>query len=99
MWSAAHYFRRSRAILANDPWMNSPLIMLRPARPDRWSYLDPGDANKALMSGKVSETDTGELDFVVQTGPRDFEIDKLMHRYGWSDGGQADALLRIYRRP
>jgi hypothetical protein len=52
MWSAAHYFRRSRAILANDPWMNSPLIMLAPVRADRWSYLDPGDAGKALMAGR-----------------------------------------------
>jgi hypothetical protein len=99
MWSAVHYFRRSRAILANDPWMNAPLIMLAPARADRWSYLDPGDAGKALMSGQVSGTDTGHLDFVVQMGPPDSEIDGLMHRYGWSDSGPPGDLLRIYRRP
>jgi hypothetical protein len=99
MWSAAHYFRRSRAILANDPWMNSPLIMLAPVRADRWSYLDPGDAGKALIGGKVSGEDTRDLDFVVQMGPPDSGIDGLMHRYGWSDTGRPNALLRIYRRP
>ena len=99
MWSAVHYFRRSQAILANDPWMNSPLIMLQPVRPDRWSYLDPDDANEALISGTVSGTDTGDLDFVVQTGPPDFKIDGFMHRYGWNDAGRPDAWWRIYRRP
>jgi hypothetical protein len=99
MWSAVHYFRRSQAILANDPWMNSPLIMLAPARADRWSYLDPGDASKALMSGKVSEADTGDLDFVVQMGPPDSGIDGLMHRYGWSDAGRPNGWVRVYRRP
>ena len=99
MWSAVHYFRRSQAILANDPWMNSPLIMLAPARPDRWSYLDPGDAGKALLSGKVSEADTGDLDFVLQMGPPDSGIDAFMHRYGWSDTGGLNGWLQIYRRP
>jgi hypothetical protein len=99
MWSAVHYFRRSRAILANDPWMNSPLIMLAPVRADRWSYLDPGDAGKALIGGKVSGEDTRDLDFVVQIGPPDSEIDGLMHRYGWNDTGPPNGFLRIYRRP
>ena len=99
MWSAVHYFRRSRAILANDPWMNSPLIMLAPVRADRWSYLDPLDAGKALMGGQVSGEDTRDLDFVVQMGPPDSDFDGLMHRYGWSDTGPPSAFLRIYRRP
>jgi len=99
MWSAVHYFRQSRAILANDPWMNSPLLMLEPVRPGRWSYLDPGDANAALTSGTVSGSDIGDLDFIVQMGPPNFEIDGYMHRHGWSDTVRPNGLLRIYRRP
>jgi hypothetical protein len=94
-----HYFRQSRAILANDPWMNSPLLMLEPVRPGRWSYLDPGDANAALTSGTVSGSDIGDLDFIVQMGPPNFEIDGYMHRHGWSDTVRPNGLLRIYRRP
>ena len=99
MWSAVHYFRRSRAILANHPWMNSPLIVLAPVRPNRWSYLDPGDANAALTSGTVSQSDTRDLDFVVQMGPPDLEIDGYMHRNGWSEIARPNRLVRLYRRP
>ena len=51
------------------------------------------------MSGKVSEADTGDLDFVVQMGPPDSGIDGLMHRYGWSDAGRPNGWVRVYRRP
>lgn len=71
MWSAVHYFRRSHAILANDPWMNMPQIMLRPARPNRWSYLDPDDAEAPFLGSAAAGTSAQDLDFVVRMGPPD----------------------------
>ena len=71
MWSAVHYFRRSRAILANDPWMDMPQIMLRPVRPNRWSYLDPDDAEAPFLRSAAGGTSAQDLDFVVHVGPPD----------------------------
>ena len=96
MWSGAHYFRRSRAILANDPWMNLPIIMLRPVHPTQWSYLDPDDASPVLIAAIAGGTAAGNPAFVVQEGPSDFEIDGLMKRKGWNDFGSSQ-FLRMYR--
>ena len=93
LWSGVHVFRRSRAILANDPWMDEPILMLRPARPDRWSYLDPDAARQELAAG----SSTGP-DFVVQAGLPDFDLDGAMNRSGWSDSGQSSRFIRVYRR-
>jgi hypothetical protein len=93
MWSGVHLFRRSRAILANDPWMNGSILMLRPARPDRWSYLDPDAARQEL----AASADSGP-DFVVQAGMPDFDLDQAMNRSGWSDSGQTSRFIRVYRR-
>jgi hypothetical protein len=98
MWSGAHYFRRSRAILANEPWMDLPMIMLRPAHPTQWSFLDPDDASPVLITGMIGGKATQNLDFVVQEGPYDFEIDGAMHRMGWIDFGSSSEFLRMFRR-
>ena len=76
MWSAVHYFRRSRAILANDPWMDMPQILLRPARPNRWSYLDPDDAEAPFLRSAAAGTSAQDLDFVVRMGPP-LTVDRL----------------------
>jgi hypothetical protein len=98
MWSAVHYFRRSQAFLANDPWMDLPLIMLRPAHATRWSYLDPDDAYGPFIRSIVDGTSAGDFDFVVQMGSPDFEVDSLMRRSGWKCDSPASSLLRICRR-
>lgn len=78
MWSAVHYFRRSRAILANDPWMDMPQIMLRPMQPNRWSYLDPDDAAAPFLRSAAGGISWRDLDFVVRMAPGgDFTIDRL----------------------
>jgi hypothetical protein len=97
MWSGAHYFRRSRAILENQPWMDLPIIMLRPIRPAKWSYLNPDDASPVLIAAMAGGKAAQNPDFVVQEGPPDFEIDGLMHRMGWIDFGSSSRFLRMYR--
>ena len=99
MWSGAHYFLRSRAILANEPWMDLPIIMLRPTHPDDWSYLDPDDARERLVDRIAGGGTFKGLDFVVQTGPADVDIHNLMARSGWSHTGDADDAIRVYRPP
>jgi hypothetical protein len=94
LWSGVHYFRRSGAILANAPWMEMPVMMLRPAHPDRWSYRDPDAARQQLAAA----TGDGQPDFVLQAGRVDWEIDGWMTRAGWSDFGQSNRFIRIYRR-
>jgi hypothetical protein len=93
VWSGVHYFRRSQAILANDPWMDEPILMLRPARPDRWSYLDPDAARQKLVADLAAGPD-----FVVQAGLPDVDLDLLMNRSGWTDFGQSSRFIRVYRR-
>jgi hypothetical protein len=97
MWAGAHFFRRSSAILLNAPWMDQPLIMLRPAHPDRWSYLDPDYASQALIGGRRGGTPVPNPDIVVEDGAPDAEIDGLLNRMGWRDSG-GNSFLRIFRR-
>lgn len=96
MWGGATFFRRSRAILANAPWMDQPLIMLRPVHPDRWSYLDPDNATQVLITGVLGGA-ARNPDFVVEEGPPDSEIDGLLNRQGWIESA-GNPFLRIYRR-
>jgi hypothetical protein len=93
LWSGVHYFRRSRAILANEPWMEMLVMMLRPAHPDRWSYRDPDAARQELEAA----TGNGQPDFVLQAGRVDWEIDSWMTRSGWSDIGSSNRFIRVYR--
>jgi hypothetical protein len=97
MWSGAHYCRRSRAILGNEPWMTLPLIMLRPVHPSRWDNLDPKDAGRALARDLLGGVAFRRPDFVVQSGLPDSEIDGLLNRQGWSASGDGSRFLRIYR--
>jgi hypothetical protein len=97
MWSGAHYCQRSGALLANEPWMDLPIIMLRPVHPTEWSYLDPDDASPVLINSVAGGKADRKPDFVVQEGPFDFEIDGLLHRMGWSDFGSRSPFLRLYR--
>jgi hypothetical protein len=98
MWCGVEYFRRSHAILANDPWMELPLIMLEPTHPNRWSFHDPDAEFGPFVISAAEGTAARDLDFVVQMGSSDFEIDRLLHLSGWTIPGGSD-LLQIYRRP
>jgi hypothetical protein len=96
LWSEVHYFRRSQAILANQPWMEMPIILLRPTHPDRWSYHDPDAARQEFETSMRSELPGP--DFVVQAGLPDLEIDRFMQRSGWSESGQPNPSIKVYRR-
>ena len=98
LWSGVRYFRESRAILANEPWMEMPILMLRPAYPDRWSYHDPDFARQELETDIATGLPTRCPDFIVQAGPVDLDVERLLTRSGWSQSAET-AYLRLYRRP
>lgn len=98
LWSGAHYFRESRAILANEPWMEMPILMLRPAQPDRWSYHDPDFARQELEMDIATGLPARCPDFILQAGGMDVAVDRLLKRFGWSPAGEAGR-LPLYRRP
>jgi hypothetical protein len=50
-WSAAHWFRRSQAILTNAVWMDLPMIMLRPKETYPWTYSDDLEAPERVLAG------------------------------------------------
>ena len=98
LWSGVPYFRRSRAILGNEPWMDEPVMMLRPAHPDRWSYRDPDSARQALEAATAEAPPIQSPDFVVQAGQIDWELDGILKSWGWSDSEPAGPAIRVYRR-
>jgi hypothetical protein len=99
MWSGAHYFRRSQAILANAPWMDLPILMIRPAHPNRWSYLDPDRAWQSMLDGMMDAGAVPDLDFVVREGSPDVLIDGVLTRMGWRNSTVRGEYLRIYAHP
>jgi hypothetical protein len=98
LWGGAHYFRRSRAILANAPWMDLPIIMIRPAHPDRWSDLQPYPAAQSLLVASSGGGAVPELSFVVRGGPSGALTDAVISGLGWSPLTRPGGLLRIYSR-
>lgn len=98
LWGGAHYFRRSRAILANAPWMDLPIIMIRPAHPDRWSDLQPYPAGQSLLVASSGGGAVPELSFVVRGGPSGALTDAVISGLGWSPLTRPGGLLRIYSR-
>jgi hypothetical protein len=99
LWSGVHYFRESRAILANEPWMEMPILMLRPVHPDRWSYHDPDFARQELETDIAIGLPASCPDFIVQAGPVELDVERLLRRSGWSQTGGTSGSLRLYRRP
>ena len=98
MWGGVHYFRRSRAILANTPWMDQTHILLRPVHPDRWSFLDPDEEGGPLSKAWDAEPQVLGLDFMVQAGLYDQELDHAIGRTGLRPFSDRSEFLRLYRR-
>jgi hypothetical protein len=97
-WSGVHYLRRSQAILANAPWMNLPILMMRPVHPDRWAYQDPTSASRELVARMRSGLAVPDLDYVVEDGEPDIVVDAAMHAAGWSTVSTESESVNIYRR-
>jgi len=93
-WAGVHYFRRSRAILANNPWMSNAYLIIRPRDPDSWSFLEPEQASRYLAAA-ARET---KFDFVVQNEPFDPAMDAILSRQKFlpvsADGGRLRILAR-----
>ncbi len=98
LWGGAHYFRRSKAILANAPWMDLPIIMIRPAHPDRWSELQPYPAGQLLLGALSGGGAVPELSFVVREGASGAVTDAVINGLGWSPLTRPGGSLRIYSR-
>jgi hypothetical protein len=58
-WSAGHYFARSHALLVNNPWMNLPIMALRPTAASESDTTDPEGMAQMLGQQKVP------LDFAI----------------------------------
>ena len=97
-WSGAHYFRRSQAILLNAPWMNLPILLIRPLHPSRWNSLDPPSAALAFTTGIARGGTAPELDFLVGERAPDSDIERALAGHGWIRAPGGGDLLRIYRR-
>jgi hypothetical protein len=93
-WAGVHYFRRSQAILANNPWMSNAYLIIRPRDPDGWSFLEPEQASRFLAAA-ATET---EFDFVVQNEPYDAGMDAILARQGFLPAAADAGSLRILAR-
>ncbi|MGD0577491.1 MAG: hypothetical protein ABSC08_01055 [Bryobacteraceae bacterium] len=96
LWGGAHYFRRSGAILANAPWMDLPIVMLRPAHPNRWSYLNPYSAGLSLSRALTAGGAPSDLSFVVRDGPSSAAAEALLSGPGWSPLTRTSGAFCIY---
>jgi len=97
-WGGAHYARRSRAILANAPWMGQTHIMIRPAHPDRWSDLGPYPAAQSLASALSAGATAPDLSFVVWQGPPGALSQAVVRGLGWSPLIRKGGAFAIYAR-
>jgi hypothetical protein len=98
LWSGVHYFRRSKAILANMPWTNLPIIMIRPVPPDRWSYLDPSPAGSSFWAALNERDPVPELSFLVVDGSSDLVMEDVMTGAHWVPLPQSSSEIRIFAR-
>ena len=98
-WSGAHYFRRSIAILANEPWMDLPIIMIRPEHPDRWSYLDPNPAAQTLGRAIQAGDRVTELSLILREGKPVAAESAVMRGANFSPLRQDDTVQIYERRP
>jgi len=98
LWSGAHYFRRSKAILANAPWMDLPIIMIRPLNEDRWSFLDPPVAESSLRTALSRGDEVPELGLLVVVGPSDAETEEIIGRSHSVELTNSNQEIRIYSR-
>ena len=98
LWGGAHYFRRSGAILADAPWLDLPILMLRPAHPDRWSHLEPESTDRALATVLCSNQALPELGFVVRDGRRATRSETLLSPPQWTPRLRVDTACQIYAR-
>jgi len=97
-WAAAAYFRRSNAMLANAPWMNTTTIVLRPVRPDRFSYHGSDESSQELEEMVLGGEPPPDLDFVVQNPPFDHRMELLLKRMGFTCVSSAGEFFRIFGR-
>ena len=95
LWAGAHYFRKSRAILANAPWLDLPIILIRPTHPDRWSGLTPWDASRLLSDAWCAGDAVPSLSFVVRQGASRRVTDATLSDLGWSPDPRNGAALGI----
>ena len=97
-WSGAHYFRRSKAVMANTPWMDSPIIMIRPVYADRWSYLDPSPAGSSLLTAMDNGDAVSELSLFVVNGASDPGMEEIISHFHWAPLTPSNGEVTIFAR-
>ena len=97
MWSGAHYFRRSQAILANAPWMDLRIIMIQQKHADRWSGANPDLAAQLLMDPTTDAVTAPPPGIVVEAGHSSTATATFMSGRGCSLLPGGNIAFRIYR--
>jgi len=100
-WGGAHYFRASHAILLNAPWMNLPIIMLRPAHPAPWNFRNPSPEAAYLSVALRQRQEKPDLDFIVRAGATKPTpvVDSIAERYGLVPVNGGNGQFAVYTAP
>ena len=98
-WGGAHYFRRSKAILANAPWLHLRILMLRVAHPDRWYNLSTWEASATLAEAVRQGGAPAELQLVVREQSATGATGEALKGLGWTPLALQNDNLAIYERP
>jgi len=85
--------------MANAPWLDLPIIMLRPAHPDRWYNLSAWEASKVLDGAVRSGDSAPELNFLVRQQPAAENTADALDRLRWPPVGTPGQIFGIYSRP
>jgi len=64
LWAAAHYARRSKAVLVNFGWLNKSFLNLAPRKPGACVYLNPDTMRSCLLDLSASPQ-RPELDLII----------------------------------
>lgn len=78
--------------------MDSPIIMIRPAHPDRWSYSEPYPAGRAFFSALSEEGAAPDLSLIVRDGTFGALDEAVLSGTGWSSLTLSGGFFGIYAR-
>ncbi|MBC7925969.1 MAG: hypothetical protein H7039_09970 [Bryobacteraceae bacterium] len=99
LWLGVHYFRRSKAVLVNAPWMYLPHIMLKPVKASDWDFIDPHPMADYLGAGDVKQLPSSNLAFMIRAGRNTPKIAEATGRWGYKPAGYDNGIFEVYAKP
>jgi len=96
LWSGAHWFRRSQAILTNDAWLDLPWIMIRPRETYPWTYSN--DVRQIPYRLQAGLDQAGALRMAVRVHERGPLTEGLLQGLGFRAVTSAPEIA-FYSRP